>query len=246
MVSLSSISEGPQYTFWNSQSQTSVDYIIGCLQASQFINCCFTHDLSPLNTSDHLPISTVLDIPVDTHRPHYPLQNQKIDWVKARNTGQVCAYQDQVASFIHPLLGKMYDSIEQLDNEITSVSQQLVQAACHTLPTLSSSPKKKKWFKNQELSRLAAHKKVAWDKWSSSGRPQAGPLYEEKNKSRREFRRRLNICAAIAERANVQKIDQKFKRKSTNRFKTSKSTNNGSTLCVNGSITSNSSTILDA
>ena len=70
--------------------------------------------------------------------------HHKINWVKACNTGRVCAYQDLVASFIHPLLRNIYDSIEQLDNEIVSVSQQLIQAAYHTLPILSSTPKERK------------------------------------------------------------------------------------------------------
>ena len=40
-------------------------------------------------------------------------------------------------------------------------------------------------------------------------------------------------------------MDQKLKRNSTNHFKTSRITNHGSTLRVNGSITSDSSTILN-
>ena len=35
--------DGPQFTFWNTQSQTSVDYIISCLQASQLIHHCFVY-----------------------------------------------------------------------------------------------------------------------------------------------------------------------------------------------------------
>ena len=72
-------------------------------------------------------------------------------------------------------------------------------------------------------------------KFPCSKCPQAGPL-----------RRRLNICAEIAEWAYAEKIDQKFKRKSPNRSRTSKSTNHGSILRVNGSISSNCSTILNA
>ena len=150
VISLSSISVGPPYTFWNSLTRTSMDYIIGCLQASQFIHSCFTHELSPHNTSDHL---TVLQIPVDSRRLHHSLQDQRIDWVKARITRCVGIYQDLLSSVVHPLLGRMYDSPEQIDNEIIFVSLQLVQAA---RPTLSRKTKKKKWFKDQELSRLAS------------------------------------------------------------------------------------------
>ena len=67
-----------------------------------------------------------------------------------------------------------------------------------------------------------------------------------KRRSGTEFRKRMNICAANAERVKVQKIDQKFKQKRSNRFRTSKSTNHGSTLRLNGSITSDPPTILNA
>ena len=180
--------------------------LTGCLQASQLIHHCFVHEMSPVNTSDHLPISTILHIPVDRCLPHHSLLDPKTDWAKARNTGCICTYQELVSSVVYPLLGKIYDSPEQLNNEIVFVSQQLVKAVCHTLPTVSKTLKKKRWFKDQELSHLAALKKAAWDKWSCSGRPQSGPLYEDKVRSRGEFRKRLKLCAAQSERARIQKM----------------------------------------
>ena len=92
-------------------------------------------------------------------------------------------YQEQVGSLVHPLLeNNMYDSIERLDNKTsTSPSSWFKLPSYHTLPTLSFTTKKKKWFKDQELSRLVALEKAAWDKWSSSGCPQVGPLYDERS-----------------------------------------------------------------
>ena len=48
--------------------------------------------------------------------------------------------------------------------------------ACFTLvPLRKSSVEKKKWYKDQTLSRLASLKKAAWDRWSANGRPKEGP-----------------------------------------------------------------------
>ena len=64
MLCLSSLSEGPTFTFWKAEVQTIVDHIIVSQHTSHYIKHCFTYELVPLNTSDHLPISIVQDIPI--------------------------------------------------------------------------------------------------------------------------------------------------------------------------------------
>ena len=61
-VSLSALSEGPQYTYWRSATQTTADYIIARLDTSNHIQHCFTHQPASLKNSDHLPILTVFPI----------------------------------------------------------------------------------------------------------------------------------------------------------------------------------------
>ena len=83
------------------------------------------------------------------------------------------AYQESVSTIITPLLGKLYDSSEQLNDEICLVSQQLLAAGQKT-------PKRRqKWYNDQALARLAAQKKI---------------------KTCAEFRKKRNICAANEER----------------------------------------------
>ena len=114
------------------------------------------------------PISTTLHIPVDFTPHHHSPQQYLIGYKLAIVHGCVSAYQDQVSSIVHPLLGKMYNSPEQLNCEIVTVSQQLVllHVAFTTLPTHKTSKGTKKWFKDEELSCLAACKKAVWDRWS--------------------------------------------------------------------------------
>ena len=165
-VSLSSLSEGPLYTFWNSEFQTTVNYIIASYEASHYIQHCFTHELSPLNCSDHLPITTVLNIPITTAAiPHRTLA-PKINWEKARKMNCLPAYQESVSFAITPLLGKLYDSPEQLNDEICLVSQQLLTAGQKVLPLCKPPKRRRKWYKDQILARLAICKKAAWDRWT--------------------------------------------------------------------------------
>ena len=62
VLSLTSLSQGPQYTFHNNVLQTPVDYILVCHNTTEHIMKCFTHDSAPRNNSDHLPITHVLQL----------------------------------------------------------------------------------------------------------------------------------------------------------------------------------------
>ena len=79
-VSFSSVSDGPLYTFWNSEVQTTVDYVVASYKASHCIQRCFTHELSPLNCSDHLAITTVSSIPITPTAIPHPTMAPKINW----------------------------------------------------------------------------------------------------------------------------------------------------------------------
>ena len=114
-------------------------------------------------------------------------------------------------------------SSEQLNDEICLVSQRLLRWWTED-PSLyvRLQKRRQKLYKDQALARLAAQKKAAWDRWSDSGRPTEGPLYEEKIKTRAEFRKSMNICAANEERERIQLFDRRFQQKTSSHFKTSK------------------------
>ena len=63
-VPQASLSQGPLYTFQNSVSQTTVDYVLASHNATEYIQHCYTHDTSPLNMSDHLPLCYSFHIPL--------------------------------------------------------------------------------------------------------------------------------------------------------------------------------------
>ena len=118
VLSLSMRAEGQNYTFWNSVSETTVDYILGDYEAScSMISCC-TLECDSLNTSDHLPITANFrfnDIPSLSHAT---TDNIKVNWSLAKESPCLSVYQNNVSAGIHPLLGKGYDNVDDLNSEI--------------------------------------------------------------------------------------------------------------------------------
>ena len=211
--------------------------------------CCsvFTHDPAPLNNSDHLPITATLQFSHSTAIPQEQLTNNKIHRAKALKGTHLRGYQMSVSSFVAPLIGLSHSSAEEINDEITNISGKICSAALQSLPLRKCSVKKKKWYKDQTLSRLASAKKAAWDKWSANGRPKEGPLYDAKIKTRAEFRKRMRVCAANSERKRIQRFDDKFKQKSSSRFRIpSTKTRQSPSLRVNQEVATYPKTILAA
>ena len=144
---------------------------------------------------------------------------KRINWSKVRNSTYLHFYQEEISAIVAPLIGNSYNSSDEIDKEIIYVSKKICSAALESLPLHNNLAKKRKWFKDQTLSRLASAKKAAWDKWSVNGRPKEGPLYDAKNKARAEFRKRMKVCAANSERKRIQHFDHQFKQRSSSRFK---------------------------
>ena len=218
-VSLSSLSQGPAYTFQNSVSQTTVDYVLANHGATEYIRHCYTHDSAPLNTSDHLPITAVLQFQHFTVNPQGQSTRKRINWSMVRNSTYLHCYQKEISAIVAPLIGNSYNSSDEIDKQIIYVSEKICSAALESLPLHNNLAKKRKWFKDQTLSRLASAKKAARDKWSANCRPKEGPLYDVKNKARAEFRKRMKVCVANSERKRIQHFDHQFKQRSSSRFK---------------------------
>ena len=179
---------------------------------------CFTHDSAPLNNSDHLPITALLQLAHSNVIPQEQLPHKKINWGKAVERIHLQNYQKQVSASITPLIDQSYSSHNEINEEIIYVSEKICCAAAELLPSYKNSVKKK-WYKDQTLSRLAFLKKAAWDKWCANGRPKEGPLYEAKINTRADFRRRMRICEANSERKRIQHFDGRFRQTSSNQFR---------------------------
>ena len=54
------LASGPAYTYCSGEVRTTVDYILMDVEATSMITSCRTHDMTDLNTLDHLPVTASL------------------------------------------------------------------------------------------------------------------------------------------------------------------------------------------
>ena len=85
-VSLSSLSEG----LCPPLELRRPNYVIASYKASHYIQHSFKHELFPLTCSDHLLITTVLNVPITTAGMPHPTMAPKINW--KRRPGRQTAY----------------------------------------------------------------------------------------------------------------------------------------------------------
>ena len=86
--SLSNLASGPVHTFFSRTTTTTVDYIIGNLTISTVI----VEEKHPLNTSDHLPIISNLNLSLLTLAPRSSDQNNSLNWNSALRLGCIPQY----------------------------------------------------------------------------------------------------------------------------------------------------------
>ena len=95
---------------------------------------CVTLDWDDLNTSDHIPLLVSFEISVSCQE--IKVVEGGVNWRKVAGSDgvDVAAYRSALAVGLAPYLGKMYDSVEDIDKDIELVGSILKSAATDTLP----------------------------------------------------------------------------------------------------------------
>ena len=96
--------------------------------------------------------------------------------------GSIKAYTNRVDEIIRSHLGKTYNSISSLDEEVRHVSASILHAASSIIPTHQPKKAKKRFSSDPELRNLSIKCKAAWKKWKNAGYPSQGPELEEKKR----------------------------------------------------------------
>ena len=99
---------------------------------------------------------------------------------------------------LQPYFNAPLEDVADIHKEIVSVAELLNGAAQCTLPIRGCG--KSKRYTDNTLKQLCRESAQARRAWRDAGRPENGPLYEEKLRLRRAVRRRIRACAAKAER----------------------------------------------
>ena len=244
VASTSSLSNGPNYTFFAGMNKTTVDYIITDVSLAPTLLDCKVHNHHPLNLSDHLPISLSLQLN-SLLIPTSPTKHPRINWPKSIEGVGINAYVQEIASAVSPLLPTTLTSTSALNTEIAHVCEVIHQAALNHLTTYSGNRKSKAHFCDEELKRLCKNSKVNWKAWCQAGRPLSGRLYEEKQAAKKLVRKRVVFLRARKERAEIQKRDEMFKNNHHLRFKSPSKVDVCRRLLVDGSMITDPSDILD-
>ena len=119
--SLCQLASVPIHTYHSGPISTTVDYVLGNLALASSLTSCVISEDHPLNTSDHVPIFTCLNMNV--FKLFQPSHNTipHLCWERSVNNGSVMLYASRCDDFVRPFMNKDYSSIEQLDNDITYV-----------------------------------------------------------------------------------------------------------------------------
>ena len=112
-----------------------VDFVISNSDAFRGLTTCLTVDEHPLNTSDHLPISYVLDLTHVRDPPKSAIPSDSLDWSKAVEEGKILEYSQATDNAVRSLLNKDYSSVEDLNQEdILSSASKISWAATTFIP----------------------------------------------------------------------------------------------------------------
>ena len=117
-----------------------------------------------------------------------------------------------------------------------------VRVLLSTLPLVSG--RKNKVWKDKQLSDLCEGSWQARKLWVEAGRPQGGPLYDEKCRLRRDVRKRVRFCAARDERVKIRKRDRMFEKGHSNRFRAPKKKRKCDKMMIDGEVVSSSEVLL--
>ena len=130
--SLSEVVTGPTHTYSSGPFSTTLDYIIGNFTTSIVIGSCSVEEEHPLNTSDHLPITSKLNLSMLTTASSTS-NHTTLDWTAAVRDGCSSRYASRTNA-IAPFLNKDYSSIEETEADISHVSRLLIDSSLSTIP----------------------------------------------------------------------------------------------------------------
>ena len=191
--SLSHLATGPVNTYSSGSNSTTPDYIIGNFTTSTVMVACRVEEEHPLNTSDHLPISSKLNLSMLTTVSTTP-NHIALDWTSAIRDNCISQYASQTDQVVSPLLNKDYSSIEEIEADISHVSKQLIDSSLSTIPPLRRPNTNSTRVHDSHLSTLCWRSRHAYRQWKAAGRSKSGPLYEARKLSKKNVQHHLSKC----------------------------------------------------
>ena len=222
-----------------------VDYDISTSDAFRGLTTCSTVDEHPLSTSDHLPISCVLDLAHVRDTPKSAIPLDTLDWLKAVEEGKILEYSQATDNAVRFLLNKDCSFVEDLNQDILSTASKIRSAATMFIPLKKVKSHLSHKIHDRTLSHLCWKSRCAFCKWKDAGRPRSGLLYDERRKCKCPVQHYLNQQRGNWERKRIQKRDSMFSQKHPQRFRSrNESKHIPEKLLVNGNLITDSEALL--
>ncbi len=175
-LSVESISS-PVHTYYSNSVSTTVEYVVGNHAISNFLTSCRTIEDHPLNTSDHLPLSINLHLKSPPSAPPSSKCCSPLNWRASVTNGSSVTYANRTDDLVCRLIDKDYSSIDELDLDLSFVSQSLLSLSESTIPHGRRPHRPARApVRDPYLSSLCWHSRVAFREWKDAGRPRSGPV----------------------------------------------------------------------
>ena len=175
------------------------------------LNSCSIIEDHPLNTSDHLPVVSKLNLRL-LPSPVSLKCNPSLDWDRAKKDGSILSYGSLSNDLVKPLLKKIYSTIQEIEVDISHVSKSLLSAATSSIPHFSRpSSHSCRCIKDAYLSTLCWRSRDAFRQWKEAGCPRSGPVFEKRKKCKKDISLHLSKCRARLQRTSIQKRDESFR-----------------------------------
>ena len=208
--SLSTLAPGPVHTFHSSRLTTTIDYVVGNLALATVLVSCRVVQDHPLNTSDHLPIISNLNLSLLTSVPSPRGHSPHPDWNSGQRQGRLSHYASLTDEAVSTLHIKDYSTIPEIDVDISSMSSMLVNAALSSIPHSKHPNVNLNKVYDPHLSTLCWCSRATFHQWKAAGSPRSGPLYEERKTCKKYVNTYLSQQLAQLQRKVIQKCDKDF------------------------------------
>ncbi|MES9880886.1 MAG: reverse transcriptase family protein [Sedimenticola sp.] len=180
-------SDKPTFIHHNGTSRSQIDYVL-CPNKDLLVKFSIS-DIDPINMSAHVPVTANLSIePVNSQTVTQkcgPKQSKHILLWDQADPESFCS---TVANQLHE--NYTMNSADASAKVLCSVDY-LTESAASSVPSKVTKLKGPKWKASPAARQLQNQCKLEYKHWTSSGRPQTGPMIEKVRQSKRDLRSRI-------------------------------------------------------
>ena len=119
-------------------------------------------------------------------------QNNCLNWNSALRHGCIPHYASLMDEAVAALLNKDYCSVEEIEADISHVSNVLIEASTSTIPHFRCSNSNSNRVSDPHLSSLCWQSRVAYRQWKAAGCPRSGPVFEARKNSKKHVQQHLS------------------------------------------------------